>query len=116
MLTQTDLAAILLAALDERERSSGVAYLAASPFAAGTRLPVPRADLTAPGEAALGFIAREPTANWAHSCRYVLIGRESGEVHSIEARLPPFTSDNSLGWWVVHKADSVPNAVVAVPP
>jgi len=115
MLTETELVAILLDTLDHRERSSGVAYLTASAIPAGTRLPIPRADVSAPWDAALAFIDREPMANWAHSCRYVLIGRETGEVRSIDARLPPFTSDNRLGWRVVHKAGCVPDAVLALP-
>src|SRR5438128_12448318 len=116
MLAETEVVAILLDTLDSRERSSGVAYVAASPIRAGTRLPIPRAEAPAPWDAALGFIDREPTANWAHSCRYVLISRETGVVRSIEARLPPFTSDNRLGWRIAHKADSVPDAVLALPP
>jgi len=114
-LSDDELLGIFLAQLDERERATAVAYYATSPVPAGARLAIPRADITAPWDALLGFIDREPAANWGHACRYVLINRETGEVLSIEARLPPFAGEAPGRWRVAHKPDSIPDTMLAVP-
>jgi hypothetical protein len=68
--------------------------------------------IVAPWESLLVFVDRDPMANWSHSCRYVLISRETGEFKSIEAQTPPF-NQGELHWRVVYKAASVPEAVLA---
>ena len=99
------------------ERANGVAYAAVTetPFAAGTQLQFPGTVIEVPAESRLAFIDRQPMANWGHSARYLLVGRESGETWSFEARLPPFRQDGDLRWRLVYKAPSVPDAAVALP-
>jgi hypothetical protein len=115
VLSRDELVARLVEELDEAERAGGVAYFLEEPIAAGAPLNVPRLNVTAPFEALLGFVDREPSANWSHSSRYLLIDRETGkEVVSIEARLPPFMpADENRQWRVAYKAPSVPGAAVA---
>jgi hypothetical protein len=114
-LSDNELLKVLLAQLDEHELLGGVAYYATSPLLAGAKVSVPRVEITAPWDALLGFVDREPAANWGHSCRYVLINRDTGEALSIEGRFPPFAGDARRGWRVAHKAESVPDALLAVP-
>jgi hypothetical protein len=116
VLGRQELVARILAALDDAERDGAVAYYREEPLAAGEPLGVPKLDTTAPFDAFLGFVDREPAANWSHGCRYLLIDRETGkEVVSIEAQLPPFTpADEHRRWRVAYKAPSVPDAAVAV--
>ena len=116
VLERDELVARLLEELDEAERGGAVAYFREQPLAAGEPLGVPKLDATAPFDAFLGFVDREPDANWSHGCRYLLIDRETGkEVVSIEAQLPPFTpADEHRQWRVAYKAPSVPDAAVAV--
>jgi hypothetical protein len=115
VLSRDELVARLVEELDEAERAGGVAYFLEEPIAADAPLNVPRVDATAPFEAFLGFVDREPSANWSHSSRYLLIDRETGqEVISIEAQLPPFMpADENRHWRVAYKAPSVPGAAVA---
>lgn len=104
----------LVAQLDEAERAGAVAYYAEAPLSGGAPLGVPRLQVRAPFDALLGFVDREPTANWSHSCRYLLIDRETGkEVVSIEAQLPPFMPGATGQWRVAYKAPAVPDAAVA---
>ena len=116
MVGRDELVARLVEELDDAERAGGVAYVREEPVAAGGVLDVPKLDATAPFDALLGFVDREPTANWSHSCRYLLVDLETGrEVVSIEARLPPFTpADANRHWRVAYRAPSVPDAAVAV--
>jgi hypothetical protein len=111
-LTDGELLAILLGALDEHEREAGVAYLAVEPVSGGDMVALPRLQLTAPWDALLAFVDREPMANWSHSCRYLLIARQTGEVISEEAQLPPFGPGARGHWRVAHKAAPIPDNVL----
>jgi hypothetical protein len=106
---------ILQLHLTAAERANGVAYAVETPVAAGTQLQFPGTRIVVAAEAYLAFIDREPTANWGHPARYVLVDRESGEVSSVETRLPPFQERAALHWRVVYRAPSVPDAAVAFP-
>jgi hypothetical protein len=112
-----DLVSAVLAHLTPAERASGVAYAAETqaPFAGGARLEFPGAVLEVPAEAYLAFIDREPTANWGHSARYLLVGRVGGQTWSVETRLPPFQPNADFDWLAIYQAPSVPDAAVAVP-
>jgi hypothetical protein len=111
-LTEDDVIAILLEQLDDSERDQAVAYLAVEPMSVGDTLTVPRLELDAPWDAAVAFVDREPMANWSHSCRYVLISSEAGEVISVDAQLPPFGPGATRHWRVAYKAPSIPEAAV----
>jgi hypothetical protein len=106
---------ILQVQLTAEERVGGVAYAIDRPVAAGTRLDFPGTVIEFPAEAYIAFIDGEPTANWGHSARYVLVTRDTGDVRSIHTRLPPFRREAGLHWRVIYKAPSVPEAAVAVP-
>jgi hypothetical protein len=112
VLARENLVELLVAELDHDERSSGVAYYAELRIRAGSTVTVGRGEVDAPWDALLGFVDREPMANWGHSCRYVLINAETGEVRSIEAQLPPFGPADERQWRVAYKAPSVPDAAV----
>ena len=105
---------ILKDRLAPEELNSGVAYAEETPIPAGERLRFPRIDIVVPWPAYLAFVDREPLANWGHSCRYVLINRDTGELSSNEARFPPFHTGKDLHWRVIHKAKGVPDSALAV--
>jgi hypothetical protein len=96
------------------ELNHGVAYAAEMPIPAGEKLRFPRITIDVPWPAQLAFADREPQANWGHSCRYILINRETGELISHEARFPPFNTGIDLHWRVVYKAKDVPDSALAV--
>jgi hypothetical protein len=106
---------ILQLQLTPAERANGVAYAVETRVTAGTQLRFPGVVIDVPAEAYLAFIDRQPTANWGHSARYVLISSETSTVSSVEARLPPFGQEETLHWRVVYRAPLVPDAAVAVP-
>ena len=112
MLSDAELLERLRDALDDEERAGAVAYAAVGSVPAGAALGLPGIDATAPAAALLGFVDREPGANWAHGARYLLIDRESGEVTSLDARLPPFGPQARFHWRVAYRAPSVPDALV----
>jgi hypothetical protein len=101
--------------LTAAERANGVAYAVETPVPAGTKLQFPGTLIDVPTEAYVAFIDREPTANWGHSARYLLISRASDDVLSVEARLPPFQQGGRFRWRVIYRAPSVPDAAVAFP-
>ena len=107
-------AAILKSHLSAGELERGVAYAAEKTVAARATLKFPRLSIRVPWEAYLAFVDRNPMANWGHSCRYLLIRCQSGEVQSFEAQFPPFSQSRDLRWHVVYKAPSVPESMLAV--
>jgi len=95
--------------LTPAERKSGVAYLSTVPIVAGTRFQFAPDLLEVPWTAYWAFVDREPTANWGHSCRHLLIDPESGESLSIEARFPPFKRGKEAHWRLAYRASGVPD-------
>ncbi len=106
--------AILPGLLTPEERDTCAVYAAVQPVAAGETLQFARATITAPWDAYVAFVDRDPMANWGHSCRYILVSHATGEVRSMEARTPPF-AEKGFTWHVVYKSASVPEAVLARP-
>jgi hypothetical protein len=94
---------------------AGVVYALIDPVPSGTKLQFPRVTIEVPWEALLAFVDRDPRANWGHSCRYLLVNRATGEVHSTEARFPPFRREDLRRWRVVFQAPGVPDSALAVP-
>ena len=111
-LSEDDLIEVLLGELKESEREGAVIYLTVEPVSAGEVVNVPGLEIHVPWDAALAFVDREPMANWSHSSRYVLLSHQTGEVASIEARLPPFGAAARRQWRVVRKPQSVPDGVL----
>jgi hypothetical protein len=101
--------------LTSAERDGSVAYGARTelPLDAGTQLQFPGTVIQVKTKSWLAFVDREPMANWGHPARYLLVSTETGEILSVEARLPPFQSGGELRWHVIYKAPSVPDAAVA---
>ena len=110
------LIAILLGALDDHEREAAVVYRATEPLEAGEKANVPGLDVAAARRSLLAFVDREPSANWSHSSRYLMVDLETGALTSVEARLPPFGPASERHWALVHKGQSVPEGVVQLPP
>ncbi len=108
----TDFTKLLVAQLTDDERSGAAAYAAEPPLAAGTHLELPGTSIDVVGDSYLGFIDRDPTANWGHAARYVIMDAASGAVNSKSTRLPPFGSPKGLTWRLIYKAPSVPEAAV----
>jgi hypothetical protein len=101
---------IILGNLTPPEVSGSVVYVAETPIYADTHLEFPHISITAPWDAFIAFVDRDPMANWSHSCRYLLVNREDGEIRSFEAQLPPFTSDRQIHWREVYRAPSLAGA------
>ena len=114
-LSFEDFTKVLIAQMTDDERLAGVAYAAEKLLPAGTTILYPGRRIETRTDSYLGFIDRNPRANWGHSARYVIIPRENEEIQSLEARLPPFGSGAHQRWRVAYQAPTVPNALVAHP-
>jgi len=114
-LGEDKLNSILNAQLTSPERAGGVVYALIDPVPSRTKLQFPHVTIEVPWEALLAFVDRDPSANWGHSCRYLLVNRATGEVRSTEARFPPFRREDLRRWRVVFQALGVPDSALAVP-
>jgi hypothetical protein len=111
-LSFDDFSKALIAQLTEEERQGGVAYASEDQLPAGTHLQLPGIQIDVPRDSYLGFVDREPDANWGHAARYVIVDRESGAIRSLAARLPPFSSGGDPRWRVIYQAPAVPDTFV----
>jgi len=114
-LLMDDFIRIFIAQLTEQERRECVAYAADRRLPAGTRIQFPGAVVELKTNSYVGFIDREPGANWGHPARYLIVGEEGSDRRSVEVRLPPFGSRVNLFWRLVYKAPSVPDEVLENP-
>ena len=100
--------------ISEAELNNAVVYLLTMLLPEGLKIEIPQSPINVPWKAQLAFVDREPLANYAHSCRYILFNVETGQSQSIEAQFPPFGRINKNRWIIIHKAPGVPDTALAV--
>ena len=104
-----------LATLSATEKATSVVYLDSQEIKAGASVPSGREPIVAPWDALMAFVDLQPTANWGHTCRYLLIHAQTGETRSFDASFPPFLkSGPSKTLRVVWKGERVPDWALAV--
>ena len=103
---------LLKSLLTEEERQGCLAYVLDQSLGEGETIQFPGIRVETEAKAYLGFIDRQPGANWAHPARYVLARLDNGAVQSLAARLPPFQSGSDLRWRLVYQGPGVPDALV----
>lgn len=115
-LTAADLPTIIKRHLTAAEQADAVVYAAEPVMVTGAQLAFPKVVLQVNREAFLVFVDGNPIANWGHRCRYLLIERESGAVHTVDAQLPPFAQQPEFfRWRVIYHAPGVPASALAAP-
>jgi len=102
--------------LTPAERDGAAAYLATDPVDGGRRLALPGIELVAERRSLLVFVDQDPTANWGHPARYILLACDDvAHSVSVPARLPPFGQKDGLHWQLVYRADAVPESAIVNP-
>jgi hypothetical protein len=108
-LSFEDFIKLLLSQMTVKELHEGIAYAAEKPLPEGSKIQFNKITLELTSDSYIGFIDREPQANWGHSARYVVVDQKSRKISSLEARFPPFKSNSSITWRAVYKAPAVPD-------
>ena len=105
----------VLAELTPGERERAVAYLAVEPIEAGARIALPGVQILAENRSLLAFVDQDPSANWGHAARYLLLPSDPGApAVSIPARLPPFNQEGGPRWQLAFRAATVADSAIAV--
>jgi hypothetical protein len=115
LMTWDEVAAKAVAQLSADERKGGVLYVDQHELPAGSTLAIDGREVAVRRPSAMAFVDRVPQANWGHSCRYLLIDLESGQVESIEAQSPPFLRSVPATLRMILKGEAVPDWTVARP-
>jgi len=89
-LSFDDSTSVLKVQVTPEEHEGCLAYAVDQLLEQGKRPEYPGPSIDLPSDSFLVFIDRDPMANGGHAARYFLINREGGEIHSFEARFPPF--------------------------
>ncbi len=108
-LSFNDFIELLLSQMTDQEQQEGIAYVAEELLQAGSKTQFNKITLKISTDSYLGFIDREPQANWGHSARYVVVDQKSGKISSLETRFPPFKSNSDISWRSIYKAPGVPD-------
>jgi hypothetical protein len=103
---------LLISLLSDEERQGSLAYALEQPLGKGESIRFPGIRVEATARSYLGFIDREPSANWGHPARYMIANLEGGEIQSLEARMPPFQAGSDLRWRLVYQGPGVADALV----
>ena len=104
---------IAVASLSEQERSLAAVYVVDRVREPGEELEINGARIPLDAPTVVAFIDLEPGVNWGHRCRYLLLGRDSGEVRAIEAQFPPFLRGAPPGLRLVYRGPEVPDWAIA---
>lgn len=100
--------------LTPAEREHAIVYANLRPLAAGEVVKLGPEHFESPFPAIAVFIDQDPTANWTHACRLVLMDTEGDRVYSSPGHFPPLSKDSPGDWRLAYKAPSVPDSFVLV--
>jgi hypothetical protein len=104
-----------VATLSASEKDTSVVYLDSQPIKAGESVQAGHQAVVAPWDALMAFVDLQPTFNWGHNCRYLLIHARTGEIKSFDDSFPPFLKGGpSKTLRVVWKGERVPDWALAV--
>jgi hypothetical protein len=106
------IAELVLVTLSSAEHESSVVYLDERVLPACAAIRVSGEEIRRSWPAVLAFIDLEPEANWSHACRYLLVHAETGEIESLDARMPPFLRQPPPTFKVIWRPETIPHWVV----
>jgi hypothetical protein len=107
--------ALILSLLTPDERAHAVVYALSEPVGEGATVAPGPTPVVAATRSYVGFVDRDPQANWGHAARYVLVDAQTGKVASVEARFPPFGSKRETSWHAIYTATGLPKSILAAP-
>lgn len=99
----TELTGRVLNTLTETERQQSVVYFDTNVYEPGATVRLNRQVHVITQPTILAFIDLQPSANWGHPCRYVLLHPEHDGVESIDASFPPDATHLALA----HRSDGI---------
>ena len=114
-MTWEQVAARALTELSEQERRGSAVYLDEVELAPGTTVRIDQKHVEVRRPSALVFVDKDPSANWGHASRYLLIGLEDGRADSIDSRFPPFSNGVPKTFRLIWKGVDVPEWAIAKP-
>jgi hypothetical protein len=111
-LSWNQISRLVIDTLSPSERDSSVVYLDKRILPPDSTFEIDRKPIHIPSQAVVAFVDLDPTANWAHACRYLVVDPETGNVNSVNAKLPPFLREAPKTLRMIWKGESVPNWTV----
>lgn len=112
-LSWNEISNLVIDTLSPSELESSVVYLDKRVLPPDSTLEIDRKPVHFPSQAVVAFVDLNPTANWAHACRYLFVDPETGDVKSVNAHLPPFLREAPETLKVIWKGENVPTWTVA---
>jgi hypothetical protein len=112
-VTSAELEQAALASLSDEERARAVVYMSDRVLEPGDELEIDGRGVQVDAPTVAAFVDLEPGVNWGHRSRYLLVDRESGSVHGVDAQFPPFMRGTPPDLRVIYTAPGVPEWAVA---
>ena len=94
---------LALDSLSPSERDKSVVYLDTSGRRRGDVLRAGPSALQISSPAYVFFVDLQPGMNWSHPSRVIFVNEDDGAVLAHDVRFPPFTSDASDTFRIVHR-------------
>ena len=98
-----EIASRVVASLPAEELRRVAVYLDPQPLDQGATLSIRGSLIPVAAPSVVAFIDLQPSANWAHPCRYLLINVDDCSISSIDAQFPPTREQLRL----IHQGEGV---------
>ena len=113
LLAWDEVGEIVLEALTPDERTRGIAYVDRRLLVPGESVHANGREVDIEAPCVMGFIDRDPAANWGHDARYLLVDARDGSVQSFDAQFPPYLRGASPTLRLVWKGPAAPDWAAA---
>lgn len=99
----------VIASLSQNELEESIAYIEQRVFPAGESLPWAAIAQSFDEPVVIAFVDLEPTLNWSHRGRYLVLGTAGGIRREIDVDRPPFLTGVSPYLRLIHRGDRAPH-------
>ncbi len=110
------LASEVIASLSQNEREESIAYVEQRVIPAGEVLPWAGIRQSFDEPVVIAFIDLEPTLNWTHRGRYLVLGAGGGIQRKVDVDRPPFLTGVSPNLRLIHRGSRTPGWAVVTSP
>ena len=110
------LAAEVIASLSHDEREESIAYLEQRVISPGQALPIAGITQRFDEPVAIAFVDLEPSLNWTHRARYLVLAAGGGVRRIINVDRPPFLKGVSQHLRLIHRGRRAPVWAVVTSP
>lgn len=109
------LATDAITSLSPEEREVSIVYLEQRLIPAGEQLPWPGVQQSFDIPVVMVFVDLEPSLNWTHQARYIILDSEGNVQKTVDVDRPPYLTGVSSELKVIHRGSRAPEWACITP-